>query len=254
MIPKKRTGLHLTRKIYTGTWKYAGLSLREEDILEAMKYTKSNNEAAKYLGISYPTYKKYAKAFVDPITGKTLWETHLNQSGLGTSRPNLSSFKEESLDELLRPNQTATEKRIASLKIKLLADGRLGQACSCCGYDKVRKLDNRSPLLLHFKDFDRSNWSQDNITLLCYNCAFDKGLDEFSKSVMRIIDAFGVLDEGITNSARRTFYQLENSVIDALNVVEGLNEASERAARDEKEGKDESDDDGSEMSLVSYLW
>ena len=58
----------------------------KDDILRAMRFTKSNRAAAKYLGCSYQHYKPYAKLFrideADP-NSPTLFETHKNQSGKG---------------------------------------------------------------------------------------------------------------------------------------------------------------------------
>ena len=49
-------------------------------ILRAMKHTKSNMAAARFLGCSYPHYKQYAKLYKNE-EGKTLFEAHLNRQG-----------------------------------------------------------------------------------------------------------------------------------------------------------------------------
>ena len=57
-----------------------------EDILRAMRFTKSNRAAARYLGCSYQHYKPYAKLFrLDESnpTSPTLFDAHKNQSGKG---------------------------------------------------------------------------------------------------------------------------------------------------------------------------
>ena len=59
------------------------LNFTETDIRYAMDNTKSNSEAARFLKVSFTTYKKYAKQYTDSETGKTLWELHKNQSGKG---------------------------------------------------------------------------------------------------------------------------------------------------------------------------
>jgi molybdenum-dependent DNA-binding transcriptional regulator ModE len=254
-MPKQRTGLHVTRKIYTGSLKYMGLAIREEDILEAMSHTNSNKAAARYLGISYPTYRKHAKKYIDPITGKTLLELHNNMGGQGGSRPMNTRFQNHDLESLLKPGQICTEKRMRSLRSMLMSDGRLNYECACCGYKKRREFDKKMPLLLGFKDGDRSNWSIENINWICYNCTFDSGLDAFSDGVMLNLDAFNVLDEDMSNSARQNFYQLEDGEIDYLNVATALKQVSERAELEQSTKKEEdTKDDDSEMSLVSYLW
>ena len=59
------------------------LNLPESDIRYAIENTKSNSEAARFLKVSFTTYKKYAKLYTDSTTGKTLWELHKNQAGKG---------------------------------------------------------------------------------------------------------------------------------------------------------------------------
>ena len=49
--------------------------LTKDQILRAMKYTKSNMAAARFLGCSYPHYKQYAKLYKNE-DGKTLFEVH----------------------------------------------------------------------------------------------------------------------------------------------------------------------------------
>ena len=65
--------------------------LTKEQILAAMARTKSNKAAARYLHVSYPHYRKYAKTFTDSETGKTLFDLHLNQSGRGI--PKIFDYK-----------------------------------------------------------------------------------------------------------------------------------------------------------------
>ena len=54
-------------------------------IERAMKHTKSNMSAARYLGCSYPHYKQYAKLYKNE-EGQTLFEAHLNRQGKGISK------------------------------------------------------------------------------------------------------------------------------------------------------------------------
>ena len=48
-------------------------------IEEAISNTKSNSEASRWLGVSFTTYKKYAKMF-------DLYENHKNQAGKGVTK------------------------------------------------------------------------------------------------------------------------------------------------------------------------
>lgn len=60
------------------------LDIPESEIRYAMENTKSNAEAARFLKVSFTTYKKYARLYTDRDTGKTLYELHKNQFGVGT--------------------------------------------------------------------------------------------------------------------------------------------------------------------------
>ena len=53
--------------------------LTKNKLLEAQKHTKSNMEAARWLSVSYNTYKKWAKYY-------DIFEQHLNQSGVGVRK------------------------------------------------------------------------------------------------------------------------------------------------------------------------
>ena len=59
------------------------LDIPESEIRYAMENTKSNAEAARFLKISFTTYKKYARLYTDRDTDKTLYELHKNQFGIG---------------------------------------------------------------------------------------------------------------------------------------------------------------------------
>ena len=53
--------------------------LTKNMILEAQSHTKSNMEAARWLKVSYNTYKKWAKYY-------KVFDQHLNQSGVGVKK------------------------------------------------------------------------------------------------------------------------------------------------------------------------
>ena len=48
-------------------------------ILESQKHTKSNMEAARWINVSYNTYKKWAKYY-------GVFEQHLNKEGVGVKK------------------------------------------------------------------------------------------------------------------------------------------------------------------------
>ena len=76
----------------------APIILTREDILRAMRVTKSNNQAARYLGVHIGTYSKYARLYIDEESGKSLYELHLSvvivtgkQIGRASCRERVSS-------------------------------------------------------------------------------------------------------------------------------------------------------------------
>lgn len=158
--------------------------LMREDIERAMRVTLSNRAAARYLHVSYPLYRQYAKLFKDE-NGITLFEKHKNPSGKGipkfatsfTSTGKKSRFhkKEPPIADILAGRVSAAHFNPQQLKYKLISLGLLEPKCSRCGYDKARILDGRSPLILQHKDGNSNNWNLDNLEFVCYNCAFLEG-------------------------------------------------------------------------------
>lgn len=76
--------------------------LTKEQILAAMARTKSNKAAARYLHVSYPHYKKYAKTFTDSETGKSLFDLHLNQAGKGILKYSIIKLTNQKLEMYLK--------------------------------------------------------------------------------------------------------------------------------------------------------
>ena len=56
--------------------------LSKDDIMVAIRSTKSNRAAARYLHCSYSHYKKYAKLYREE-NGVSLLDVHKNQTGSG---------------------------------------------------------------------------------------------------------------------------------------------------------------------------
>ena len=71
----------------------AAMNIAETEIRYAMEHTKSNSEAARFLKVSFNTYKKYSKMYIDRETGKTLFELHKNPYGVGISKINQRANK-----------------------------------------------------------------------------------------------------------------------------------------------------------------
>ena len=149
------------------------INLTKEQILRAMRHTKSNMAAARYLGVSYIHYKKWAKFYEATEEGyANLHEQHLNPSGKGIPKFLKGKGKEAPLIDIIEGRIDASSFKPEKLKYRLLQEGHLKEECSQCGFSERRVLDYKMPLLLNFKDSNKKNWKLDNLEMLCYNHYF----------------------------------------------------------------------------------
>lgn len=206
---------NMARDVRPEHWWHKGLQLTKAQILEAMANTRSNQEAARWLGITDVTYKKYAKLYTDDETGKTLWEKHKNVSGRGVPKLWSGSTYKKTLDEMLVQNQEPTGKRIAYLKEMLMKDGRLGYQCSACKYGEKRLTDMKAPILLNFKNGNKSDWRIENIQWLCYNCYFLFIGDLYNKKMMATVESMPLHSPEIRDDVMQV-YQLDDFYYDHL--------------------------------------
>ena len=165
-------------------------------VLAAMAKTKSNKAAARYLGVSYIHYKKWAKFYKNEDTGQSLFESHLNQSGVGI--PKFATFGKKSMGilEVIEGRIDASHFTPDKIKNKLIHDGLIEDKCNHCGFNERRVLDYKVPLLMHFKDKNKKNYKLDNIELLCYNCYFLTIGDIFTNKQIQHIEDFKPVNEG----------------------------------------------------------
>jgi hypothetical protein len=61
---------------------------------------------------------------------------------------------------------------LVRLKHRMIARKMLVEECTYCRFSERRITDKKSPLILTFKDGDRTNYTKDNLHLVCYNCMF----------------------------------------------------------------------------------
>ena len=156
--------------------------LSKEMIVAAQANTKSNMAAARYLHVSYQHYKRYAKMY-------KLFEDHKNQSGKGIPKFLKSKGKEPALLDIIEGRVSASHFTPAKIKYRLIEAGYLSEQCSMCGFQERRVLDYKMPLLLHFKDNNKSNYSRENIELLCYNHYFLTVGDIFTEKDVKQIES-----------------------------------------------------------------
>jgi hypothetical protein len=156
--------------------------LSKEMIVAAQAKTKSNMAAARYLHVSYQHYKRYAKMY-------KIFEGHKNQSGKGIPKFLKGTGKEPALLDIIEGRVSSAHFSPAKIKYRLIEEGYLSERCSMCGFQERRVLDYKMPLLLHFKDNNKSNYISDNIELLCYNHYFLTVGDIFTEKDVKQIES-----------------------------------------------------------------
>ena len=165
----------------------------KEDILRAMSVTKSNRAGARYLHCSYQHYKKWAKFYKDEKTGQSLFTLHKNQCGKGIPKFLRNGKKDPALIDIIEGRVNAASFSPDKMKFRLITEGYLLEECAECGFKERRVLDYKMPLLLHFKDKNKFNYTQENIELLCYNHYFLSVGDIFTdKQIQGIEDHISV--------------------------------------------------------------
>jgi hypothetical protein len=149
--------------------------LLKSDIERAMRMTKSNRSASRYLHVSYIHFKKWAKHYkVDEndLNSPTLFDSHKNQSGKGIPKFLSNKGKEPALKDVIEGRVPIDSYTPEKLKNRLVYEGYIEECCVKCQFAERRVLDYKIPLILNFKDGNKKNWSLDNLELLCYNHYF----------------------------------------------------------------------------------
>ena len=169
----------------------ASKPISREDVLRAMRFTKSNRAAAKYLGCSYQHYKPFAKNFkVDETdhNSPSLFDAHKNQSGKGIPKFLPNRRKEPNVKNIVETGTGWESFTPEKIKSRLIAEGYLKEECYNCGFCERRVTDYKIPLLLNFKDGNKNNYLLDNLELLCYNDYFLFVADPLTPDQIRHIE------------------------------------------------------------------
>ena len=140
--------------------------LLESEIREAQLKAKSAAQAAKYLNVSFITYKKYATLY-------GIHSTFSNRCGKGVPKPRNPNYGKYPLTDILEGK--FPEYPLWKLKDRLIRAAIKEPNCELCGYCERRITDGKIPLLLVFEDDNPKNHKLLNIKVYCYNCSFTAG-------------------------------------------------------------------------------
>ena len=148
--------------------RYRRRPILQAEVELAIKNSQSAKGAARYLGVAYNTFKRYATKYVDE-DGVSLFEKCKNPTGKGIKHI-IDYDKRYPLDDILAGKYPQYQDW--RLKDRLLRMGYLEENCYNCGYCEKRLTDNKSPLILEYRDENQTNRELQNLYLLCYNCHF----------------------------------------------------------------------------------
>lgn len=166
--------------------------LDRKDIERAIKNTKSNRGAARYLGVSFKTYKKIASEYKTE-DGSNLYQIHNNACGKGIPKYSNKKTRGRLLIDLLEGKVSTTFVSIKEIKARLIVEGYLIEECCRCKYKEKRNLDQKVPLLLYYVDGNKRNLMLENLQLLCYNCYFITIGDVFEEKQVRAMEDYQII-------------------------------------------------------------
>lgn len=186
--------------------------LTKDQCLQAMKHTKSNAAAARYLNVSFVHYKKWAKLYEATEPGyPNLWQQHKNQRGAGIPKFLSRSKKKEENDllDIIEGRATPHSFKPEKIKKRLISEGYMSEECNCCGFQERRVVDHKVPLLFNFKDGNKENYKLDNTELLCYNCYFLTVGNIFTKQELTHLEDYTTFGHGKEPEWELDEYQVE---------------------------------------------
>ncbi len=198
--------------------------LTKPQIEQAIRLTRSNQAAAEYLKVSFPTYKKYAKMFKN-AEGVTLFDLHKNQSGRGMVKPREDDRKFKLDDILMGKHPTYPKDKLFR---RILASRYIPEQCSHCGFHQRRATDLKVPLIMNHKNGNSTDHRIDNIELLCYNCYF-LNIGNLNTATLRNVEKYintspdqNVTYSAIVDSSDVDDVLTDQEKIDMIKSIQGL--------------------------------
>ena len=141
--------------------------LLQSEIEEAKTHSVFAAGQARWLGINFKTYKKWARFY-------GIYESNQNAKGKTWVRdPERGKYP---LSRILT-GEFNSELKVTDwmVKYKLTNSNVFPLRCNICGYDKERITDRKVGILLDHKDGNLRNFSKDNLQFLCWNCMWECG-------------------------------------------------------------------------------
>jgi hypothetical protein len=142
-------------------WARGHRPILESEIRDALQHVDCAAAVARYLRVSYKTYKKYATKY-------NLFKANPKGRGLKKKEHNVNVGKWP-LDKVLAGE--IYHPHAHRLKQLLLKSGKKANVCERCGWREGRQ-DGVRPLVINFVDGDPTHQTLDNIKLYCHNCTF----------------------------------------------------------------------------------
>ena len=139
----------------------------------AVTNTKSNMEAARWLGVHYVTWKHWAKQY-------GLFEQHKNQRGKGIKK-GWAKYRID-LEDIFNGKRESPYSNV-TLKRRMVDEGYVQEECAICNWDERNIVTGKICLTLDFVDGDGSNKGYDNMRLLCPNCYYSNNGKFFNSKV-----------------------------------------------------------------------
>lgn len=133
----------------------------ESEIREALQHVDCASAVARYLHISYKTYKKYATKY-------GLFKANPRGRGVKIKEYSVNVGKWP-LDKILA-GETYHPRPFALKKLLFRAEKKR-KVCERCGHKECRS-DGNPPLVINFIDGDPTHQTLDNIKMYCYNCTY----------------------------------------------------------------------------------
>ena len=153
--------------------------LLQSEIEAVQAISTSASEAAKLLNVHYITYKKWAEFYGIHKVCK-----EFSTSSSGKPRKHDPYKCKKPLDKILR-NEIKTV-QFADVLQKLIRAKLKEEKCENCGWSEARIIDNKVPLILDFIDGDKTNFTLENLRILCYNCTHNIGRNIWQPAKKRI--------------------------------------------------------------------